>query len=342
MAVELNLQAEFTGQVEWKSPETDEFAPFAKIAPALMGQAGLGAEATLKISYAAGKFRIVAKAGFCFGLGAKGKLVLEVDAGLIWEFAQWVAYQLKNINYKRLEFIDDEAFEALSNMLALAVELGDDLQEHMLDRARDIRDLAAATWRDITSELEAENKRTQLADRISSNPDILKYTSPDTKGQLIYQLIQFGIADRFDPRNDKWNPLDLASWKHGAMSARKIAVMRIFTWVQSQAEFDNVMQRVIPTIGDPIISKEEGKEQVQAFLDVGEINIPVISWFYTDFDGSLERFYQQLRPKASSGTPIVRNDMTDYLAQHDTASGFDRPCFNPTECLIEPERGQIT
>ena len=27
----------------------------------------------------------------------------------------------------------------------------------------------------------------------------------------------------------------------------------------------------IPTIGDPIISKEEGKEQVQAFLDVGEM-----------------------------------------------------------------------
>jgi len=73
-----------------------------------------------------------------------------------------------------------------------------------------------------------------------------------------------------------------------------------------------------------------------------KMNIPVISWFYTDFDGSLERFYQQLRPKASKGTPIVRNDMTDYLAQDDTASGFDRPCFNLTECLLEPERGRIT
>jgi len=328
--------------VEWKSPETNEFAPFAKIAPAVAGQAGLGAEATLNISYRNGKFRILAKAAFCFGVGPKGKLVLEVDAGLIWEFAQWVAYQLKNIDYKRLDFIDEEAFEALSNMLSLAIQLGDDLRTHMLDTVDNISDFATSTWKDIGSELEAENKRTQLANRISSNPDILKYTSPDTKGQLIYQLIQFGLADRFDPRNDKWNPLDLASWKHGAMSARKIAIMRIFTWVQSQAEFDNVMQRVIPTIGGPIISKEEGKEQVQAFLDLGEINIPVISWFYTDFDGSLERFYQQLRPRASKGTPIVRNDMEDYLAQDDTASGFDRPCFNPTECMIEPEKAQIT
>ncbi|MGM0951412.1 MAG: hypothetical protein ACQEW7_00385 [Pseudomonadota bacterium] len=336
------VEVTVAGQVEWKSPETDEFAPFAKIAPAVAGQAGLGAEATLNISYRNGKFRILAKAAFCFGVGPKGKLVLEVDAGLIWEFAQWVAYQLKNIDYKRLDFIDEEAFEALSNMLSLAIQLGDDLRTHMLDTVDNISDFATSTWKDIGSELEAENKRTQLANRISSNPDILKYTSPDTKGQLIYQLIQFGLADRFDPRNDKWNPLDRASWKHGAMSARKIAVMRIFTWVQSQAEFDNVMQRVIPTIGDPIISKEEGKEQVQAFLDVGEVNIPVISWFYTDFDGSLERFYQQLRPRASKGTPIVRNDMEDYLAQDDTASGFDRPCFNPTECMIEPERAQIT
>ncbi|MDR9426314.1 MAG: hypothetical protein RI567_13685, partial [Marinobacter sp.] len=60
----------------------------AKIAPAVAGQAGLGAEATLNISYRNGKFRILAKAAFCFGVGPKGKLVLEVDAGLIWEFAQ--------------------------------------------------------------------------------------------------------------------------------------------------------------------------------------------------------------------------------------------------------------
>jgi hypothetical protein len=54
------------------------------------------------------------------------------------------------------------------------------------------------------------------------------------------------------------------------MSAQNIVVMRIFTWIQSQTEFDNVMQRAIPSIGGPLLSKEESKEQVQAFLDVGE------------------------------------------------------------------------
>jgi len=72
-------------------------------------------------------------------------------------------------------------------MLALVVELGDDLRTYMLKTPKNISDFAAATWKDIASELEAENQRTQLADRISSNPDLLKYTSPDAKGQLFYR-----------------------------------------------------------------------------------------------------------------------------------------------------------
>ncbi|PPK53123.1 hypothetical protein, partial [Marinobacter persicus] len=134
------------GQVEWKSPETDKFAPFAKIAPALMGQVGVGAESTFKINYAAGKFRIVAKAGFCFGIGAKGKLTLEVDADLIWEFAQWVAYQLKNINYERLEFIDEEAFEALSNILVIALQNGRELKDYIYDTAQQAQDALVDFW----------------------------------------------------------------------------------------------------------------------------------------------------------------------------------------------------
>jgi len=329
-----DVEVTVAGQVEWKSPETEEFAPFAKIAPALMGQVGVGAESTFKINYAAGKFRIVAKAGLCFGIGAKGKLTLEVDADLIWEFAQWVAYQLKNINYERLEFIDEGAFEALSNILALAIEAGEDLKKYMFNAVDDVHDFAKDTWNQIESDLSAANRRARLAGRINANPDLLKYTSPDTKGQLIHQLLQANAADIVDPRGQEWDPRDSAAWKAGLLTARKKAIIQIFTWVQSQAEFDNIMQRVIPTIGGPIISTEEGKRRVQAFLDIGEVDWPVVSFFYTDFDGNLQRFYEHLRPMASKGAPIVRNDMTDYLAQDDTAPSFDRPCFNETQCRV--------
>lgn len=328
------VEVTVAGQVEWKSPETDEFAPFAKIAPALMAQVGIGAESTFKINYAAGKFRIVAKSGFCFGVGAKGKVTLEVDADLIWEFAQWVAYQLKNINYERLDFIDDEAFETLSTIVSLALESGEELKEYMLETTRQVTNYAQNTWEQLESGIEAADRRALLAERIDTNPDLLKYTSPDTKGQLIHQLIQANAADIVDPRGQEWDPRDSSFWKAGILTARKKAIIQIFTWVQSQAEFDNIMQRVIPTIGGPIISSEEGKRRVQAFLDIGEVDWPIVSFFYTDFDGNLQRFYEHLRPMASKGTPIVRNDMTDYLAQDDTAPSFDRPCFNETQCRV--------
>ncbi|MBB5322490.1 hypothetical protein [Marinobacter oulmenensis] len=281
-----------------------------------------------------GKFRILAKAGFCFGVGAKGKLTLEVDADLIWEFAQWVAYQLKNINYERLDFIDDEAFETLSTIVSLALESGEELKEYMLETTRQVANYAQNTWEQLESGIEAADRRARLAERIDTNPDLLKYTSPDTKGQLIHQLIQANAADIVDPRGQEWDPRDSSFWKAGILTARKKAIIQIFTWVQSQAEFDNIMQRVIPTIGGPIISSEEGKRRVQAFLDIGEVDWPIVSFFYTDFDGNLQRFYEHLRPMASKGTPIVRNDMTDYLAQDDTAPSFDRPCFNETQCRV--------
>ncbi|MDR9426315.1 MAG: hypothetical protein RI567_13690 [Marinobacter sp.] len=246
-----------------------------------------------------------------------------------------MAYQLKNIDYQRLEFIDEKAFEALTNIVALALESGEELKEYMLETTHQVADYAQNRWDQIESGVEAADKRARLAERINANPDLLKYTSPDTKGQLIHQLIQANAVDIVDPRGQEWDPLDSAFWKAGILTTRKEAIIQIFTWVQSQAEFDNIMQRVIPTIGGPNISTEEGKRRVQAFLDMGEVDWPVVSFFYTDFDGNLQRFYEHLRPTASKGTPIVANDMTEYLAQSDIAPSFDRPCFNETQCRVE-------
>lgn len=327
------LEATVAGQVEWKSPESEKFEPFAKIAPAIAGQIGIGGEATLKISYQGGKFRILAKAALCYGVGAKGKLTLEVDATLIYEFAKWVAYQLKNINYQKLDFIDDAAFEALSNIISLAVQLGYDARNFMLETADDISNLADSTWSEITSGLEDANKRAKLAGRICNDPDLLRYTSPDAKGQIIYQLIQRNIADHLDPRNEVWNPLDKVFWKAGAMNTRKQAIIHVFTWVQSKTEYDRIMQRIIPAIGGQKISKALGEKRIKEFLDFGEADIPILSSVFTDFDGNLTRFYNQLKDNASQGTKIVRNDMSEYLAQSDVSPSFYRPCHNNTECL---------
>ena len=325
------VEVTVAGQVEWKSPETDEFAPFAKIAPALMGQVGLGAEATLKISYRRGKFRILAKAAFCFGVGPKGKLALEVDAGLIWEFARWVAYQLKNIDYKRLEFIDDEAFRALSNILALALQSGKDLKEYVYETAEEAQNAFVSFWDGLQDARAAAHARGQVVTRINTNPNVLRYTTPDAKGALLYRLMQVNAFDSLESENRTWDWEDINFWRFGFMTERKRAIINIFAWVQSQAEYRNVMQRIKPRMSGDNITVEEGEAALLTFLGRGEK-----TWLSSDYPGNLRRFYQQLKPTASKGTPMVRNDMEDYLTQYDVEPTFHRACFNYTECLVNP------
>lgn len=330
------VEVTVAGQVEWKSPETDEFAPFAKIAPALMAQVGIGAESTFKINYAAGKFRIVAKSGFCFGVGAKGKVTLEVDADLIWEFAQWVAYQLKNINYERLEFIDDEAFRALSNMLALALQSGKELKAYVYDTAEEAQNAFVTFWDGLQDDRAAADTRGYLVERINTNPDVLRYTTPDAKGALLYRLIQVNTFDALEPENRTWDWEDINFWRFGFMTERKRAIINIFAWVQSQEDYRNVMQRIKPEIRGDNVTVEEGESALLAFLGRGER-----SWLSSDYPGNLQRFYRQLKPTASKGTPIVRNDMEDYLTQYDVEPKFHRACFNHTECLVPPPTEKV-
>lgn len=326
------VEATVKGQLEWKNPEEKgKYSPFATVSQGGALRVGAGAEAGLKVYYDQGKFRFSAKASLCWGVGAKGKVQLEVDAGLIYEFVKVVAYQLKNIDYKKLEFIEDEAYKALSKILAISITLAKDIKDYLIEDLNQIDYIIDS----ICQSFEEENARVRLAEKITNDPDILKYTSPDTKGFLIYQLIQADFLDKADPRNKEWNPTKSISWKNGQLTSRKIAIMKIFTWVQSQAEFDNIMQRIIPTIGGSKLQIKEGKKQVQEFLDMGETNIPVISFFWTDFDGNLDKFYHGLRPKASKGSPMVRNNMNEYIAQNDVDPSFNTPCFNNTD-HIEP------
>ncbi|KAA0020813.1 hypothetical protein F0A16_03260 [Salinicola corii] len=321
------LEATVAGQVEWKSPESEKFEPFAKIAPAIAGQIGIGGEATLKISYQGGKFRIFARAALCYGVGAKGKLILEVDATLIYEFAKWVTYQLKNINYKKLDFIDAVTFEALSNMLTLAVQTGEDIKEFMYDSALEIQNTATAMLSALESSIEAASERGELVERINANPDILRYTTPDSKGALLYRLMQRNAFDNLDGSNRTTDITDKNFWRFGYMTQRKRAIIRTFTWIQSQEEYHSVMKRIKSSQTEKNLTINEGEEKLLRFLALGETG-----WWSSHYADNLKRFYNALRPKASKGEPIVRNDMTEYLTQLEVSPAFEKPCFNTTLC----------
>lgn len=323
------LEATVAGQVEWKSPESEKFEPFAKIAPAIAGQIGIGGEATLKISYQGGKFRILAKAALCYGVGAKGKLTLEVDATLIYEFAKWVAYQLKSIDYSRLDFIESDAYEVLSDIIVMAIQYGEDLHKFMLETSDLVRDFAAQSFNELQQSLEAAGERGELVQRINQNPNILRYTTPDAKGALLYRLMQVNAFDNTNIDNRTTDVSDINFWRFGYMTNRKRAIINVFTWVQSKEEYKNVMQRITPSIGKKV-SSTEGESSLLEFLSRGEL--PLLS---SDYPGNLQRFYKQLREKANKGSPIIRNDMTEYLTQNNIDPSFNKPCFNATQCKIE-------
>lgn len=318
-----------SGQLEWKNPEENKkYSPFATVSQSGAIRVGAGAEAGLKVYYEYGKFRFMAKASLCWGVGAKGKVQLEVDAGLIYEFLKVVAYQLKNVDYKKLEFIEDEAFKALSNMIVLALQTGEAINNFMYNAGVAVEQKLKNFWEAVESEKEASDKRGDLVERINNNPDILKYSTPDAKGFILYRLIQINSFDLVEGKNRTWDYEDINFWRFGFMTERKRAIINIFSWVQSKEDFDNVMQRVKPNISDINISSNEGKKMVLDFLSKGER-----VFLSSNYGNNLKRFYGSLKDRASKGSKIVKNDMADYLTQNDIDNDFYTPCFNNTECI---------
>ncbi|MGS0467988.1 hypothetical protein ACU8V3_13270 [Cobetia marina] len=335
-----------TGQVEWKNPEVNEFRPFAKLAPALTAQVGGGFEGGLEISYTAGKFKFMAKAGFCWGVGAKGKVAGEIDKSLLLEFIKWVAYQLRHVNYRRLDFIGAEAFETLSNFIYIAMATGEKLEDLMEYTLLQTRAKANEIYQGMKEDVTQGLNRGELTSRINSDADILMYATPEAKGALLYLLTDASLVDISDYRNYSF---DLDLLRLGSLSNRKRAIIRVFEWVQSKAEFDCVMQRVksnvsvseIPTEEEKVSRKSEGESRVYGFLNIGESDRD--TWHenqYTtsDYDNDLRRIYNDLPDEAPKGAPLVKNNVHEYFTQvkQKTAPGFYIPCNNKTENICTP------
>ncbi|MCK0746219.1 hypothetical protein, partial [Chromohalobacter nigrandesensis] len=315
-------------------------------------QAGAGLEAGLNITYERGKFRFMAKAGFCWGVGAKGKVSGEIDASLVVEFIKWVAYQLRHVNYQRLDFIGADAFQAISDIIYTVVLTGEKIENFLARSTAAISILAQEKYQKIKNDIEDSFERGKLTARINSNSSILKYATPEAKGALLYLLTENGIVDDLDPRNAT-SPISPDAWRLGGLPNRKQAIIRVFEWVQSKAEFNCVMQRVTPTIsvveipfGDKAARTAEGKARVYGFLDAGEIDRDSLlgnRFTTSDYDNDLQRIYEQLPDKAPKGGRLVRNRVDEYFSQvrQSVAPEFYKPCNNPTNIICSPDDNDI-
>ncbi len=340
-----------SGQVEWKNPEVNEFRPFAKLAPALTAQVGGGFEGGLEISYTAGKFKFMAKAGFCWGVGAKGKVAGEIDKGLLLEFIKWVAYQLRHVNYQRLGFISDGAFQTISNIIYTVILTGEEIEDLLADTAAAVAIQAGKKYQEIKDGIDNGLERGNLTARINNDPDILKYATPEAKGAILYLLSDSNVMDYGDPRNYT-SDLDLI--RLGELPNRKRAIIKVFEWVQSKAEFDCVMQRVkahiiveeILTIQEKKSRKAEGEARIYGFLNRGESDRNTWHESYlttSDYDNDLRRIYRDLPSTAPKGDRLVKNNVQEYFSQlrQGVAPDFYKPCNNNTEINCLPSNSEI-
>ncbi|WP_238379242.1 hypothetical protein [Pseudenterobacter timonensis] len=319
-----------SGAIEWFDPHPDEtpadkgeekndkpivnkekkFATIAKLEAGLTVQAGAGGSGVFYITYIQGRFRIYCKAAFCWGVGAKGDVGFEVDGSSFAAFMKSFMFMLRNVDYQKLEqMMVGDAFRSLCAIPIIMAAQGIQAGEAMLDDLFTI-------LQQIRTDLMAENKRVHLMDSILSNPDQLKYTPPETKGAVIATLIDQNWADWLDPRNQNNDFFSVNSWKLGPLKKRKQAVFMALKWVQSQADYNNVMQHLTLSPGERKGSQELNEKDVINFLGIGEHKL----FFYTNYGEKLTLLHNNLPASVDPDEPfkpIPDILMSEYLAMID-------------------------
>lgn len=284
----VKADVDLAGSLQWLNPESasKEFEDFIKIAPGLSAMAGAGAGVKFEISYRSGKFIIVMQASLCLGLGARGKLAFETDAVKIMTFVAWFFYQLYHANFEFLTFVTRRAFDAIKDIQFLVIQTGKNAAEFLYDSAERI----GAKVQDVLSAMEKSGARNALASRILSDTSMLRISTPETKGMLLYQLTRHGKTDWVDPGNYQ-GFLD-------PYHNRKLAILRVLEHVQTINEWRNVFQHM-----DPEGRKTNGSHQltVERFLNQGR-----------DMLEDMKSIERRLRSQPARGYPVMANNTAQY------------------------------
>lgn len=262
---------DLTGELQWASPETiispcDQskaneaivgpgageaaFKTLASVSGGAMIAAGVGRDVAFKITYDIEKeqFHIVCAAALVWGYGAGGQVGLTIDAGAIETFVEFVYHQLKNNNYSITGLFTDLAYQALTGIIAVAVWAGDNLKNYAKQGLNN-----AEQWLGSFSQEENTLAGMQgaLINNILENEQLVKFAPPETKGRWLFQLCQsYWLSGTY------WQD----DWTKG-----QAAVALILSYIQSRADYDIVMQNMVPltadNIGEPVttISALEGK-----------------------------------------------------------------------------------
>jgi len=238
-----------TGSVEWDNPEKRRgskpaWQAFIKIGGELSGAAGIGAHFEFKIVYSKGKFIFTAKAGVIVGIGGSGGLSGCVDAGSIVEFIMYVYHKLKEANYTYLDFIESDAFNAISKLIVQQFEEGIEIIDSYIS---DTVEAINAYWKSRTA---SEDRALKLAKNIIARPEIIKFSSPEAKGAMLYVLTETFYFSKEETQED--------------------AILILLSYVQTKREFDQVCKHL--TLDGSKGDMNDGKDRINYILDFSQQN----------------------------------------------------------------------
>lgn len=225
---------ELKGSLQWRNPHNakKEFEAMASIAPELQGQAGIGASAKLMIDYVDGVFRVTAHAGICFGVGAEGTVSFAVNVKQIASFLYWLYYNLLHVGFRNLVIVSKRGFEAFQYLTYLLVCQGKKVEEYFLKTSDDL----VKAFADMAEKYEKAQASYDLGKRILANPNQTRFSPPETKGILIYQLTRHG----------KESFMVEPGLGSGYLRTQKGAVLAILRQTQLKADIENVIQHIGP------------------------------------------------------------------------------------------------
>ncbi|HFD80256.1 MAG TPA: hypothetical protein ENK05_07710 [Gammaproteobacteria bacterium] len=259
------------GEIQWKCPErsavngdtedglspleqvlennyVDQFVALGSVGMSVTGSAGAGAEADFKIGFdrITNKFIIKAKAAATVGLGFGGRLEFAIGVKHIYYFLTFAYTQLRRANFSFVDLFEDtdEAFErycALSYRMLLEGNLKEASLYAWGANAMAVLGLGedlVLWWKNRSEQLSQADKIIEIAQQ---KPYLLRYTSPEVKGRMLYVLAQ--------------RPQGLVG---GSALGRAVdamggdlfneptenAVLEILKWVQSKRDYREVLEHM--------------------------------------------------------------------------------------------------
>ncbi|CAG8863305.1 hypothetical protein PS627_00241 [Pseudomonas fluorescens] len=339
-AVEIGgrLEGGLKGSLQWLKPEEPvdarngivrvptapgKFTDLCSISASIGGLGGLALGGKFYCTFINGKFCFHVAASICWGVGAKGALLLEVGTDRIVEFGSWLVYQLYLLNYHFFDVVEKSTFLAYGRYCVLQMldlELG--IYKMYAGSGGGVEVITEAFkffLKEVVDEnrsaLNASKKRNKLAKNILSHPSGLLGFTPEAKGISLYALTRYDSWDVLDPDN-RGGGLVIDFYQ-----LRKEAVVVVLKSIQTRSEWRKVFCRITAN-GESMASEESEVDVIQLqerylvdFLREG---------FNRDQDlhrakQELAAVYDRLKAESTRGFALAMNDSI-YYKIHDRSN----------------------